>query len=169
MDIDVTDTGGEDCPDSWQIGARLSPVSGEATLTATADLAASPSTYVPTGLTVTLPEPGRYQLHWNVLGQICGSNPVNGGSNRWIQARVVNATTGSPLGPVRTVIQHQYAASIAIQSCVDATAPIDHQVTVTAAPLTLRLEAVLFGPGGTVTSAVIHGGQTAVTWAKIAD
>ncbi|MET9818331.1 hypothetical protein [Streptomyces sp. NPDC006355] len=143
------------------------PVSGEATLTVTADLAAGAPAYVPTGLTITLPEPGRYQLHWNVLGQICAVMPGTSGSNRWIQARIVNDATGAPIGPVRTVVQHQLSASVQIQACFDATAPIDHQVTVTAAPLTLRLEAALLGPGGTVQSGTVLANHTAVTMHKI--
>jgi len=145
------------------------PVSGEATLTTSADLAAGAPAYVPTALTITLPEPGRYQLHWNVLGQICAVMDGISGSNRWIQARIVNAATGAPVGPVRTLVQHQLSASIEMQACFDATAPIDHQVTVTAAPLTLRLEAALLGPGGTVQNSTIYADHTAVTMHKISD
>lgn len=167
VDIDVT--GGVGCPDTWQIGARLSPVSGEAALAADTDLSAAPGTWVPTSLTITLPEVGQYRASWNVLGQICATTS-GGGSNRWLDARIVNAATGTEIGQARIVVQHQMSSSVEIQACMDATAPIDHLVTVTTAPLTLRLEAALFGPTGTVQSATVVGGsRTTVVWTKVAD
>ncbi|MGW2951505.1 hypothetical protein [Streptomyces eurythermus] len=169
VDIDVSDTGGADCPDTWQIGARLSPVSGEAVMAADTDLLATPGNWVPTSLTITLPEAGRYRLSWNVLGQICATTS-GGGSNRWLDARVVNSATGVGIGQVRTVVQHQLSSSVAIQACVDATAPIDHLVTVATGPLTLRREAAILGPGGKVQSATVVGSsRTTVTMHKIGD
>jgi hypothetical protein len=169
VNIDVTDTGGVDCPDTWQVGARLAPVSGEAAMATDTDLLTNPGNWVPTSLTITLPEVGRYRVSWNVLGQICAITS-GGGSNRWIDARVVDAATGVDIGQGRIVVQHQISSSVDIQACVDATAPIDHLVTVTTAPLTLRLDAALAGPGGTVQSATIIGSsRTTVTMHKISD
>jgi hypothetical protein len=169
VDIDVTDTGGKDCPDTWQIGARLSPVSGEADLGAQTNLLANPGNWVPTALTITLPEVGRYAVHWNAQGQICAQ--ASHSSNRWLQVRVINSATGAALSGTRSPCQHQFAtvAGQTLQACVTGNATISHQVTVTTAPLTLRLQGGAFGPEGTWQSATIQAGETHVFFHKISD
>ncbi|MFF5655204.1 hypothetical protein [[Kitasatospora] papulosa] len=101
VDIDVTDTGGQDCPDTWQIGARLTPVSGE-TGGATINLTAT-GAFVSTSAAAVLPEPGVYEVTVTGRGQICAT--AQPGTNLWI-------TLGlqvDGVGVIRSdlVVQHQ--------------------------------------------------------------
>jgi hypothetical protein len=145
VDIDVTDTGGVNCPDTWQIGARLSPVSGEAVLGTVANLLPSPGAWVNSALTVTLPEPGRYYLSWDVRAQICGTTRYC--TNAWTEAAIFDNATGAAEAGARTVCQHQFSIpndGTSMQTCQSGSAPITHITRVTTAQgsRTLRLRGV---------------------------
>ncbi|MFJ5890283.1 hypothetical protein [Streptomyces californicus] len=109
VDIDVTDTGGTDCPDTWQIGARLSPVHGE-TGGAAVNLPAG-GAWVNTTGAVVLPEPGVYELTVTGRGQICGTAAPT--TNVWI-------TLGMQIDGVGViwsdmVVQHQLTCQTGTQ------------------------------------------------------
>jgi hypothetical protein len=178
IDMEITEAAPADCPDRWRIGARLSPASGEAALTADRALHGNPGTWLNTALVTTLPQPGRYYVSWDVNGQICAT--AGHCSNMWVQARVIDNETGAVEAPRRTVIQHQFSVpgGTRLQSCQTATAPITHRVTVTPAQgtKTLRLQGIFQNvtdpancPDTTVEFAVINGGITYVTWHKYSD
>lgn len=176
VDIDVTDTGGANCPDTWSIGARLSPVSGEAVLGTVTNLLPSPGVWVNSALVVTLPEPGRYFLAWDARAQICAQ--VNYCSNAWVEAAVFDNATGGVEAGARTIVQHQFSKAndgTVLQTCQSGTSPITHITGVTAAQgsRTLRLRG-LFQNSTTCAntvfqSATLVASRNYVTWHKITD
>lgn len=156
------------CPNRWQVGARLSPVSGQAILAANRNLPNN-GTFVNTALTIVLPEPGRYLVTWDVQARLCVT--VNPTSNKFIQARVRNQTTGGLIGgTTKTPAQHQFSPNqtTQFQACNGGASSATHIIGVTGATR-LRLEAMLAGPAGAVQLGAISGGQTRVTWIKYTD
>jgi hypothetical protein len=176
VDIDVTDTGGANCPDTWQVGARLSPVSGAAAMAADTNLQPSPGAWVNSTLTATLPEPGRYYVSWDVRASICAT--IQYCTNAWIEAAVFDNVTGAVEAGARTAAQHQFAIpnnGTSMQTCQSGATPITHITTVTAAQgtRTLRLRGQFNNPTScpntTFQSARLVGGRNHVTWVKISD
>jgi hypothetical protein len=174
VDIDLVHPGG--CPDAWQIGARLSPVSGEAVLATAANLLPSPGAWVNTALVVTLPEPGRYYLSWDARAQICAQ--VNYCTNAWIEGAVFDNASGAVEAGPRTIMQHQFSKAndgSVLQTCQSATSPITHISVVTAAQgsRTLRLRGIFQNSttcANTVfQSATMPASRNYVTWTKITD
>ncbi|MER6367436.1 hypothetical protein ABT255_03485 [Streptomyces mirabilis] len=92
VDVDVTAPAAGACPETWTVGARLTPVSGEA-FGADANLQAVASgTWVATGAQVLLPEAGTYVLSADFYSHINATTP-------WavaINARLFNVTAGAP-------------------------------------------------------------------------
>lgn len=95
VDVDVTAPAAGACPATWTIGARLTPVSGEAFGTGLgggADLQPVASgTWVTTGAQVVLPEAGTYDLSADFYSHINATTP-------WavaIDARLFNVTTNA--------------------------------------------------------------------------
>ncbi|PZG45993.1 hypothetical protein C1I98_14945 [Spongiactinospora gelatinilytica] len=177
IDIEIRQVADNDCPDRWQIGARLSPVAGQQRLVNDRALHGNPGRWLFTGLAVTLPQPGRYYVSWDVNGNICAI--AGHCSNMWVSARVVNAE-GALEAPRRGVVSHQFSVvgGTRLQTCQSATAPITHLATVTPAQgtKTLRLQAIFRNatrpadcPNTTVQYARIRGDATFVTWHKISD
>lgn len=174
VDVEVAHPGG--CPDAWQIGARLSPVSGEAVLGTVTNLLPSPGAWVNSALVVTLPEPGRYFLAWDVRAQICAT--VNYCSNAWVEAAIFDNATGGVEAGARTIVQHQFSKAndnVVLQTCQSGTSPITHITGVTAAQgsRTLRLRG-LFQNSTTCAntrfqSATLVASRNYVTWHKITD
>lgn len=91
VDVDVQAPATGACPEVWTVGARLTPVSGEA-FGADADLQAVASgTWVATTAQVVLPEAGTYSLSADVYSHIAATTP-------WavaINARLFNVTAGA--------------------------------------------------------------------------
>jgi len=173
VDVDLVHPGG--CPDAWQIGARLSPVSGEAVLATAANLLPAPGAWVDTALVVTLPEPGRYYLSWDVRAQVCAQ--VNYCSNAWVEGAIFDAAGAVEAGP-RTITQHQFSKAndgTALQTCQSATSPITHISVVTAAQgsRTLRLRGLFQNSttcaNTTFQSCTMPASRNYVTWHKITD
>ncbi|MFH9109720.1 hypothetical protein ACH4LN_25095 [Streptomyces albus] len=114
VDIDVTESGTGDCPDTWTIGARLTPVYGRAggqdrTLPLNGEWTA-------TDCVATLPEPGVYQVTAMAVGQICATARYS--TNVWITFGVQRDGTGFLFGS--GLVQHQYgfpAAGNGYQAC----------------------------------------------------
>lgn len=174
VDVDLVHPGG--CPDVWQIGARLSPVSGEAGLATAANLLPAPGAWVNSALVVTLPEPGRYLLTWDVRAQICGT--ANHCTNAWVEAAVFDNATGAVEAGARTVCQHQFSKAndgTALQSCQSGTVPITHITGVTAAQgsRTLRLRGLFQNStacaNSSFQSATLVASRNYATWVKITD
>lgn len=174
VDMEVVHPGG--CPDAWQIGARLSPVSGEAVLGTVTNLLPSPGAWVNSALVVTLPEPGRYYLSWDARAQICAT--VNYCTNAWVEAAVFDNTTGAVEAGARTLCQHQFSKAndgTVLQTCQSGTSPITHITGVTAAQgtRTLRLRGLFQNattcPNTTFQSATLVASRNYVTWHKITD
>lgn len=93
VDVDVQAPAAGACPETWTVGARLTPVSGEA-FGADANLQAVASgTWVATGAQVVLPEAGTYALSADFYSHIAATTP-------WavaINARLFNVTAGTPV------------------------------------------------------------------------
>ncbi|MEU9576306.1 hypothetical protein [Streptomyces chilikensis] len=174
VNVDLVHPGG--CPDVWQVGARLSPAHGEATLTTAANLLPSPGTWVNSALVVTLPEPGRYYLSWDVRAQVCAT--ANYCTNAWVEAAIFdNATNGVEAG-ARTVCQHQFSKAndgTALQTCQSGSVPITHITVVTVAQgtRTLRLKGLFQNAttcaNSSFQSATLVASRNYVTWFKITD
>ncbi|MEZ3180803.1 hypothetical protein KYY02_19545 [Streptomyces pimonensis] len=174
VNVDLVHPGG--CPDVWQIGARLSPVSGEAVLTTAANLLPSPGAWVNTALVVTLPEPGRYFLAWDVRAQICAQ--INYCTNAWAEAAIFDNATGGVEAGARTIVQHQFSKAndgAVLQTCQSGSIPITHITGVTAAQgsRTLRLRGLFQNsttcPNTRFQSATMVASRNYVTWYKITD
>jgi hypothetical protein len=99
VDVDVQAPAAGACPEVWTVGARLTPVSGEA-FGADADLQAVASgTWVATSAQVVLPEAGTYALSADLYSHIAATTP-------WavaINARLFNVTAGAPVGTNRRI------------------------------------------------------------------
>ncbi|MFF1468054.1 hypothetical protein [Streptomyces mirabilis] len=101
VDVDVQAPAAGACPETWTVGARLTPVSGEV-LGADANLQAVASgTWVATSAQVVLPEAGTYALSADFYSHIAATTP-------WavaINARLVNVTAGAPVPGTNRRIQ----------------------------------------------------------------
>lgn len=101
VDVDVTAPAAGACPETWTVGARLTPVSGEA-FGADANLQAVASgTWVATGAQVLLPEAGTYALSADFYSHINATTP-------WavaINARLFNVTARAPVTGTNRRIQ----------------------------------------------------------------
>ncbi|KQW11423.1 hypothetical protein [Streptomyces sp. Root369] len=93
VDVDVTAPAAGACPETWTVGARLTPVSGEV-FGADANLQAVASgTWVATSAQLVLPEAGTYALSADFFSHINATTP-------WavaINARLFNVTAGAPV------------------------------------------------------------------------
>lgn len=174
VNVDLVHPGG--CPDVWQVGARLSPACGEAGMATAANLLPSPGAWVNSALVVTLPEPGRYFLTWDVRAQICAQ--INYCTNAWVEAAIFDNATGGVEAGARTVCQHQFSKAndgTVLQTCQSGTVPITHITGVTAAQgsRTLRLRGLFQNsttcPNSRFQSATLVANRNYVTWTKITD
>jgi hypothetical protein len=99
VDVDVQAPAAGACPETWTVGARLTPVSGEA-FGADADLQAVASgMWVATTAQVVLPEAGTYSLSADLYSHIAATTP-------WavaINARLFNVTAGTLVGTSRRI------------------------------------------------------------------
>ena len=111
-------------------------------------LAAGAGVYVAlAGMSILLPEPGRYLLSADVRASIGGTPPVNA----FVTARLFNVTAGAALPNSARIVTQANAQAPAVGDFADqSTAPIHEILTVTA-PTTIRLEAAHFVTSGTVT------------------
>ena len=103
VDIDVTPPAAGACPQTWQVGARLTPVSGQTSGAVGLDSAPA-NTWVPvTGANLLLPEAGVYEVIADVQGSIGWAAGVG---NAIIDARVFDVTAGTqvPLSARRIIL-----------------------------------------------------------------
>ena len=99
VDVDVQPPAAGACPEVWTVGARLTPVSGEA-FGADADLqTAASGTWLASSAQVVLPEAGTYALSADCYSHIAATTP-------WavaINARLFNVTAGTLVGASRRI------------------------------------------------------------------
>ncbi|MGW0140501.1 hypothetical protein [Streptomyces calvus] len=166
VDIDVTDTGGENCPDTWTIGARLTPVYGQAagqnrSLPVNGE-------WTPTDCVAALPEPGVYLVTAMAVGQICAIARYS--TNVWISFGLQrdDDTVLTAYG----VVQHQYgfpAAGDGYQACHVGQGSLTRNVVV-GDRATLRVVAAAYGrvaENSTVQRAEVRAPR--ISWHKISD
>lgn len=167
VDIDVAETPG--CPDTWTIGARLTPVSGM-TVAQAPFVDIPPSTdgsfsyaAIP-ALRVTLPEAGIYDLDLNIRYELIS----HGESSAFMGALLTNATTGADIPGSITMLSHINSAGPEFSH---STVPINvrHQI---AGPSEIEVRGYLswLRP---VTTARLGGsdsnGASRFRWTKISD
>jgi hypothetical protein len=136
VDIDVTPPAAGACPEMWQVGARLTPVSGQTSGVVALD--ASPAnTWVPvTGANLLLPEAGVYEVVADVQGSIGWAAGVG---NAIIDARVYDVTAGVeiPMTARRIILFTDQTATGTTGIQANASAAALYQVT---GPRTIRVD-----------------------------
>jgi hypothetical protein len=149
VDVDVTETPG--CPDAWAVGARLTPVSGQAS--GAVGLDGSPAnTWVPVpGAQLVLPEAGVYEVGADFQGSIAWAAGV---SNAIIDARIFDVTAGAgiPMASRRVILFTDQAAAGVTGIQADASATALYQV---AGPTTIRVEGSWRTDAGTTSQKVV--------------
>ncbi|MFF0092680.1 hypothetical protein ACFYSF_22340 [Streptomyces canus] len=151
VDIDVTAPAAGACPETWQVGARLTPVSGQ-TSGAVSLNAAPASTWVPvTGADLVLPEAGVYEVVADVQGSIAWAAPV---TNAIIDAHVQDVTAGVeiPMSARRIILFTDQAATGTSGIQANASAGALYQV---AGPTTIRVEGSWRTDAGTTSQKVV--------------
>ncbi|WP_329361183.1 hypothetical protein [Streptomyces sp. NBC_01483] len=163
VDIDVqTPTVGA-CPETWTVGARLTPVSGQTS--GAASLQGSPfDTWVAVPGTLVLPEAGVYELDADVQGGVIMVGSV---VNAIIQARLFNVTANAvvPLS-ARTLVLFAATPAAGVTHTLhgNASAAALYQV---AGPTTIRVEGLKHVDSGTTTGEVVAA--TNFRFKKVAD
>lgn len=136
VDIDVTPPAAGACPETWQVGARLTPVSGQTSGAVALD-AAPANTWIPvTGAQLVLPEAGVYEVVADVQGSIGWAAGVG---NAIIDARVFDVTAGAqvPLTARRIILFTDQTATGTTGIQANASAAALYQV---AGPATIRVD-----------------------------
>ncbi|MFJ7090357.1 hypothetical protein ACIQWL_08830 [Streptomyces mirabilis] len=151
VDIDVTPPAAGACPETWQVGARLTPVSGQTS--GAVGLGGSPyDTWVPVPATLTLPEAGVYELDADVQGGVIMQGSV---SNSIVQARLFNVTANAvvPL-TARTLLLFAATPAAGVTHTLhgNASASALYQV---AGPTTIRVEGLKHVDSGTTTGEIV--------------
>ncbi|GGU58934.1 hypothetical protein GCM10010274_54770 [Streptomyces lavendofoliae] len=167
IDIDVTDTGGRNCPDTWSIGARLSPISGEVHNSSEVNLPRT-AAWRPTGAAAVLPEAGIYEVTATGWGQICAVAGPH--TNLWVSLGLRidgQGVIGSDL-----VVQHQFTMNTgsSMQACVLGQGSVTRRVRTTGR-IVVRAVAALSGPAPTEDSVLryAHMNNAHLFWHKISD
>ncbi|MCX4458675.1 hypothetical protein OOK58_42970 [Streptomyces sp. NBC_01728] len=151
VDIDVTAPAAGACPETWQVGARLTPVSGQTS--GAAGLGGSPyDTWVAVPATLTLPEAGVYELDADVQGGVIMVGSV---SNSIVQARLFDVAANAvvPL-TARTLVLFAATPAAGVTHTLhgNASASALYQV---AGPTTIRVEGLKHVDSGTTTGEVV--------------
>jgi hypothetical protein len=169
VDIDVIAPAGTDCPQEWQVGARLTPAFGEELLAAPVDmLAPANDAWVDTGLSVNLPEAGVYEITATVRSMITmGAAGVPFAVN--LSARLFNVTGGNAIPGTDYTVQQINEQSPSGQAARVALGTFHKFVTVTGA-VVIRLEASRNTINGTaVNVTAVQTGNTRLAFKKISD
>lgn len=151
IDVDVMPPAAGTCPETWQVGARLTPVSGQTS--GTAGLGGSPyDTWVPVPASLMLPEAGVYELIADVQGGVIMVGSV---SNAIVQTRLLDVTAGAvvPL-TTRTLVLFAATPAVGVTHTLhgNASASALYQV---AGPTTIRVEGLKRLDSGTTTGEVV--------------
>ncbi|WP_336317592.1 choice-of-anchor C family protein [Streptomyces lavendofoliae] len=165
VDIDVRVDG--DCPRNVTIGARLTPVFGEA-VSPGVDVSPVPVdqwTAVP-GAQVSLDEPGVYEVTAVIRGQF--NSPAGVDTDAWMTGRLFNVTTGQELPNTETLIIYRRETQV---PAIGTTATTFAYVTVTS-PTVIRVEVVKRLLRGRFLNAYVWSdreGRTKIGYKKIND
>ncbi|MEV5047352.1 hypothetical protein AB0N20_22620 [Streptomyces griseoincarnatus] len=167
VDVDITppaDAG--ECPETWTVGARLTPQFGQAPSSGNLDLAdTADGAWLPVpGAQVQLPEPGTYEVAYAAAGEL----------NLWSQAqvgvgvlaRLFNVTDGVPVPRAEGFIAFgaRQTTGATYGSATKAAF-----ITVTS-PTTIRLEGTrTAGRAAAGSFTGIFANWTDVWWKKVAD
>ncbi|PWI15958.1 hypothetical protein DI272_18660 [Streptomyces sp. Act143] len=141
VDIDVQAPAAGACPETWTVGARLTPVSGEAFGTGPgqgADLQPVASgTWVSTGAQVLLPEAGTYNLTADFFSSITATTPFAVA----IDARLFNVTLNAALANSQRRVQYANIniAGTTANMLLQNAGSLNHRLTVSG-PTSVRLE-----------------------------
>jgi hypothetical protein len=166
VDIDVADTGGANCPDTWTVGARLTPVYGNAAGT-NRSLPVN-GEWTPTDCVVTLPEAGVYRVTGMAVGQICATARFS--TNLWISFGLQRDDSIVLAG--YGLVQHQYGfppAGNGYQACHTGQGSLTVNVVV-GDRATIRVVGVAEGrvaPESTIERVELRAPR--ITWNKISD
>lgn len=164
--VDVTAPAPGDCPQTWEVGARLAAPSGAADLTANVNLDPLASgVWADTTLELVLPEAGTYM----VSGKARAALSAPSGSNGWVVTRIIRTDTLAVLDEAMVLLVANTNAGGAIGH--QATAPLIAPVTV-AGPTTIRLQVQRTWQAIVSTGAVLAGvssGTTRLAYWKVAD
>ncbi|MDX3067815.1 hypothetical protein PV518_37615 [Streptomyces sp. ND04-05B] len=136
VDVDVTAPAAGACPETWTVGARLTPVSGQASGALSLEPAPA-NTWTPVpGATLLLPEAGIYELVADVQGSIGWGGGV---TNAIIDAHLFDVTAGVevPTSARRVILFTDTSAEGTNGIQANASASALYQV---AAPATIRVE-----------------------------
>lgn len=160
VDIDIVHT--EGCPDSWTIGARLTPASGVAVREPCEWIDVSDGN-AHTVLTADLPEAGTYWLDANLRHQI---DSDGAGGMIFMYGGFFDATQGAHVSESTTLIEH-----VRPDVYSHSTTSLSYVYTVTE-PTTVELRVVTSGTAGPPAQAQIGcdgNGRSRLSWAKVAD
>ncbi|MER7841680.1 hypothetical protein ABTY98_38795 [Streptomyces sp. NPDC096040] len=151
VDVDVTAPAAGACPETWTIGARLTPVGGQTS--GTVGIQGSPfDTWIAvTGAQLTLPEAGLYEVIADVQGGVIMNGSV---SNAYLQARLFDVTANAviPL-TTRTILLFAATPSASVHTLhATASASALYQV---AGPRTIRVEGLKHRDSGTTSGEAI--------------
>ncbi|MFF6801138.1 hypothetical protein [Streptomyces sp. NPDC012616] len=136
VDVDVAAPAAGACPETWTVGARLTPVSGQTSGVVSLDAAAA-NTWVPvTGAQLVLPEAGVYEVVADVQGSIGWAAGVG---NAIIDAQVFDVTAGVavPMTSRRIILFTDQTATGTTGIQANASAAALYQVT---GPRTIRVD-----------------------------
>lgn len=171
VDIDVVAPAGTDCPQEWQVGARLTPLFEESFLEAFIDLVpAASGTWVDSGLSVNLPENGVYEIS-ATLKTIISANAAGGAYNHAIVARLFNVTSGNAIPNSQYTLQQNSDNNppTALVSDSDV-GHFERFLTVAAGAVVVRLEVMRLTSAGTPASTTgVLTGNTRLAFKKISD
>lgn len=152
VDIDVTAPAAGACPETWQVGARLTPVSGQTSGAVGLGAAPFDTWTTVTGAQLTLPEAGVYEVIADVQGGVIMQGSV---SNAWLQARLFDVTANAAV-PLTTRTITLFAATPAVGVIHtlhgNASAAALYQV---AGPTTIRVEGLKHVDSGTTSGQAV--------------
>lgn len=152
VDIDITPPAEDACPETWQIGARLTPVSGQTSGSVALQSTAFNTWVAVTGAEVTLPQAGVYEVIADVQGGVIMVGSV---VNAIIQARLFDVTANAvvPL-TARTLVLFAATPADGVTHTLhgNASAAALYQV---AGPTTIRVEGLKRVDSGTTTGEVV--------------
>ncbi|MFE0545201.1 hypothetical protein [Streptomyces sp. NPDC058891] len=169
VDVDVTAPAAGDCPQEWQVGARLTPAFGEEFLPTFVDLVATASgDWINTGLSVVLPEAGVYEVT-AAVHTVITTNPTSGSFSIGIVARLFDVTAGGPIADTLYTIQ-QNANNNPTSAVADSDMGTFQKFVQVAGATTVRLEAArIDGSGTPIATTGVQVQTTRLAFKKIAD
>ncbi|MEU1180645.1 hypothetical protein ABZ464_23895 [Streptomyces sp. NPDC005820] len=147
VDIDITPPADGACPETWTVGARLTPVFGQISGSVGLHTAAFDVWTAVTGAQLTLPEAGVYEVIADVQAGLITVGTVN---NAYMQTRLFDVTAGAMvLLTARTVVFFSATPAVGVTHTIQATASASALYQV-AGPTTIRVEGLKHVDSGTL-------------------